>query len=198
MCDEILAEDAPQPDTFAELSAAALCVLLGAVSGRKLERTTTSTADWRMNWPPGVSVDVEVTTARRKKEHVRRQEAANRLLSQFTARSRTDDLVIHMPDPTNADDVRQVIEAGNSVEPNQSIDVEGRWSVRRLPVSRETFVISANDAAMCPARALAARRTTAAKATNTKKALRVERHVHASGSTMRLFCRLRPAAILQG
>lgn len=141
MCDEILAEDAPRPETFAELSAPALCVLLGAGSGHKLERRTTRTADWRMNWPPGVSVDVEVTTARRKREHVRRHEAANWLLSQFTARSRTDDLVVHIPDPTDADDVRRVVEAVNSIEPDRSIDVEGRWSVRRVPVSRDTFVI---------------------------------------------------------
>ena len=140
-CEEIIAADAPQPNTFAELSAAALAGALGAASGRRLDRAATPTADWRITWPPDAAVDVEVTVGRQKAEHVRRHDAANGLLNYFTAKDRTDDLVIHIADPTNREDATQVIETVSEVEPNGSIDNSGRWSVRRVQVSRDTFAI---------------------------------------------------------
>jgi hypothetical protein len=82
-----------------------------------------------------------VTVGRQKAEHVRRYDAANQLLGYFTAKNRTDDLVIHIADPTSRERVNQVIEAANAVEPNGSIDESGQWSVRRVPVSRDAFTI---------------------------------------------------------
>src|SRR3989442_6141516 len=70
---EILASGRPAPETFAELSAAGLCVALGAVGGGRIARSDAKTADWRMVWPPDARIDLEVTVARRKEKHVQRE-----------------------------------------------------------------------------------------------------------------------------
>jgi hypothetical protein len=69
---EILAGGGPAPETFAELSGAGLCVAHGAVAGRRIPCGGSKTADWRMVWPPDTDIDLEVTVAKRKKEHVKR------------------------------------------------------------------------------------------------------------------------------
>ncbi len=56
MAREIAALDAPTLETLAELSAAGLCVALGAIMAGRFPEGPSRTADWRMVWP----VDAEV------------------------------------------------------------------------------------------------------------------------------------------
>ena len=95
---QIVAADRPDPETFAELSAAGLCVVLGATAGEKLMRARHKTADWRLQWPDNCQIDVEVTTARRRRVHVQRNQAASAITASLFAPEMVDDLVVHMVD----------------------------------------------------------------------------------------------------
>jgi len=80
-----LASGRPAPETFAELSGAAICVALGAVAGGRIPRGSGRTADWRMVWPGDAGLDLEVTAAKRKKKHVERQTFATDLAKDAAA-----------------------------------------------------------------------------------------------------------------
>lgn len=142
---EIVMADRPNPETFAELSAAGLCVCLGAIGGEKLRRAAHKTADWRLRWPGECPVDVEVTTARRKTAHVRRNKVANALVERLFVPKMDDDVVVHMVDPTDTADTDAVIAAAKEVPKGATLENPGRWQVRREEILREATVVATGD-----------------------------------------------------
>ena len=99
-----MASGRPAPETFAELSGAAICVALGAVAGGRIPRGSGRTADWRMVWPGDAGLDLEVTAAKRKKKHVERQTFATDLANALFTADREFDLVIDLADPPLPED----------------------------------------------------------------------------------------------
>lgn len=143
---EILRTDRPNAETFAELSAAGLCVGLGATGGEKLRRRAgRRTADWRLQWPEDHLVDVEVTVARQKPAYLRRHAAANELVDRIFDPKRDDDLVVHIVDPVSLADRNEVIAAAAAIPNDGTLESPGRWQLRREAIQRDSTVIFKAD-----------------------------------------------------
>jgi hypothetical protein len=138
---EILQTDHPNPDSFAELSAAGLCVSFGALDGERLQRASHPIADWRLRWSGEGLVDVEVTTAKRKPAHIRRSEAAATIAERLFILEMEDDVVVHIVDPTDAADADAMLAAARSLAKGGTLEEPGRWQVRREDVLRDVKVI---------------------------------------------------------
>jgi hypothetical protein len=115
MAREIAALDAPTLETFAELSAAGLCVALGAIMAGRIPEGQSRIADWRMVWPVDAEVDVEVTVGRKKQAHLDREEAAKLLINELFDEYRSFDLVIDMLDSTNKSHYEAVRQASAQI-----------------------------------------------------------------------------------
>lgn len=139
--EEIAAENQPRQDTFAELSAAALCVALGAVMAGRIPECDSPSADWRMVWPEDAEVDVEATIAQKKDAHVRRAEAAEKLIEALYDPQRRFDLVVDILDSTNQADCDEIIEASNGILSGEIAAKPGSYEVRAEPITRETTVL---------------------------------------------------------
>ena len=138
---EILTSDRPTPDTFAELSAAGLCVGLGAISGEKIPEGKDKTADWRMVWPENTSVDLEVTVARQKEKHLHHQALANELATTLLNANRDFDLVIHLSNPSLDEDREAIRAIAHQIKCGQTDEVLGRWHLRAQEITREPTVL---------------------------------------------------------
>lgn len=138
---EILNSGAPAPETFAELSAAGLCIALGAVAAGRIPEGSKRTADWRMVWPTDAEMDVEVTVGNKKKAHVQRRAAAHVLASGLLDSSRPFDLIIDVVDPTRQATVDEIRLAVEGISEGDRLASSGCWEVRAEPITREPTVL---------------------------------------------------------
>lgn len=138
---EVLASGGPTPETFAELSGAGLCVALGAIAGRRIPRGNSRTADWRIVWPVNADLDVEVTVAKKKEKHLKRQALATNLANALFQADRDFDLVIDLADPTAPEDRDAIQATAKTITSGQTEGVPGRWEVRAQEVTREPTVL---------------------------------------------------------
>lgn len=127
---DIIGLGSPDPDTFAELSGAGLCVALGAVDGTRISRGKAQTADWRLTWPSGSPVDVEVTTARQKESYTRLQALAQELANVLYGIHQEYDLVVHLADPTVEEERDAVLAAAGTLRCGGTQEALGKWQVR--------------------------------------------------------------------
>lgn len=145
---QILELGKPSPETFAELSGGALGVALGAIAAGRIPRDARRTADWRMVWTPDQHVDAEVTVARRKREHLARQEAANKLAAELFDSSRSFDVNVVLVDPTDAESSNAVRDAVCGLTADELREVAGKWRVAGVRSARaptEVFVAGADE-----------------------------------------------------
>ncbi len=147
---QVVATGAPTEETFAELSAAALCVSLGSIAAGHIPTGPGRTADWRMVWPEAAEIDVEVTVARRKERHVRRQTEATELAAELFDSARRCDLVVNLVDPTNPRDRTAVVKATKAISCGESQSVPGRWSIQAEPANREAGTVWTNGQDSAP------------------------------------------------
>lgn len=138
---EVLATGGPAAETLAELSAAALCVGLGAIAGGRIPRGNDRTADWRMVWPVDASLDLEVTAARKKERHVQRQAFATELADHLFEADRDFDVVIDLADPTIPEDRDAILTTAKTITSGQTEEAAGRWRVRAQEITREPTVL---------------------------------------------------------
>jgi len=138
---EIVASGRPAPDTFAELSGAGLCVGLGAVADGRIPRGNSKTADWRMVWPVDACIDVEVTVARRKEQHVERQALATDLANTLFQADRDFDLVVDLVNPTIPEDRDAILAVAKTITSGQDVGSPGRWQLRASAITREPTVL---------------------------------------------------------
>ena len=138
---EILASGSPSPETFAELSGAALCVALGAVGGSRIPQGRSRTADWRFTWPGDASLDLEVAAAKQKREHVERQALAVSLVNDLFASDRDFDLVINLVDPTLSQDRNEILTKARSIASGQMEGKPPRWEMRTERITREPTLV---------------------------------------------------------
>lgn len=138
---EVAACGAPEEETFAELSAGALCISLGSIAAGHIPTGPRRTADWRMVWPEAAEVDVEVTVAKRKELHVRRQAGATTLAAELFDSARRCDLVVNLVDPTNPADRSAVVKAATAMSCGESQSVPGSWSIHAVPAHREAGTV---------------------------------------------------------
>ncbi len=138
---EILASDKPSPETFAELSGAALCVALGAVAGGRIPRGGGRTADWRMAWPGDAGLDLEVTAAKRKKKHVERQAFATDIANVLFTADHEFDLVIDLADPPLPEDRDAILTKAETIASGQTEGDPPRWEMRALKITRAPTVL---------------------------------------------------------
>lgn len=134
---DIIGLGSPDPDTFAELSGAGLCVALGAVDGERIPRGKARTADWRLTWPSGSPVDVEVTTARQKASYTRRQALAQELANVLYGMHQEYDLVVYLADPTVEEERDAVLAAAGTLRYGGTQEALGKWQVRSQEIVRE-------------------------------------------------------------
>jgi hypothetical protein len=136
IAEEIIALGSPDPDTFAELSGAGLCVAFGVVDGERIPRGKARTADWRLTWLSGPPVDVEVTTARQKDSHTRRQALAGELAEVLYGGHQECDLVVHIADPTVEEERGAVLAAAEGIRCGETQETLGKWQVRSQEIVR--------------------------------------------------------------
>lgn len=141
LANEILASGRPAPDTFAELSAAGLCVAFRPTAGGRIPRSGGKTADWRMIWPPDLPVDVEVTVARRKEAHRERQALATDLAQTLFRPQRDVDLVVHLADPVANEDRAEILSFSEEIVAGVTKGIPGRWELRCEQITREPTVL---------------------------------------------------------
>lgn len=142
---EILESGKPSATTLAELSGAGLCVAFGAASGERIDRSESKTADWRMSWPSGLAVDVEVTKALQKNEHVRRQGLAEELTNALFSFNPEDDIVVHITDPTIEEDRDAVLTVTQGIHSGETRELLGRWQVRCEQIRREPSIVFSGE-----------------------------------------------------
>jgi putative addiction module component (TIGR02574 family) len=76
-----------------------------------------------MVWPDAAEIDVEVTVALRKEQHVRRQAEATTLAEALFDPARKCDLVVNLVDPTNPRDQAAVVDAAKALSCGESSGV---------------------------------------------------------------------------
>jgi hypothetical protein len=138
---EILELGEPEASTIAELSAAGLCVGLGATGGHKVPRGLTPTPDWQLEWGSGNAVDVEVTIATEKPDLVMRRALANDLLTSVYRSDREFDVIVHMVDVASSEDRAAVANAAADIAVGDIREYLGRWRVRGMPITRDIYTI---------------------------------------------------------
>jgi hypothetical protein len=136
LASEVLMTGRPTPDSFAELSGAGLCVALGAISGTRLPRSHSKTADWRLIWPTNATVDVEVTAAKTKAAHIERRRIVSDLAPALWREDRDFDLVADLADPTIREDRETILGMAPGVTLGRVEGVPGRWQLRAEPITR--------------------------------------------------------------
>ena len=126
---EILTTGEPKFATLAELDGAALCIFLGAVAAGKIPEGKERTADWRMVWPNEYNIDVEVTSAEHKQEHVLRKKAAKDL-TEVLFQEYGFDVIVDIVNPTLKSDCEAIVDYISEMKAGDVREVSGHWRVR--------------------------------------------------------------------
>ncbi len=143
---EIVSDGRPSASLFAELSSAALCAALGAYDGYRVPRSGSPTPDWRLRWPDGPEVSVEVTVASQKEGHRKRRSLALEVAKALFNPSRPHDLVLHLVDPISGPTAQAMAEQARDLSLGSTREQPGQWEIRAAAISRGPKVLLAGGA----------------------------------------------------
>lgn len=130
----------PDLSLHSEVEAAALLAHWG-LNPIFLKPTVTS-PDLEAACADGQVVDVEVTRADQRRYHAATEKALSDLAQALQAGDVSWNIVCHMADASNLDELYAVLDAATMLCPNESAEVTGRWTVMAVPLERREDVVS--------------------------------------------------------
>ena len=126
---------------ISELQAAALLTHWGLTP--MFLKPTNTTPDLEATYEDGqVTIDVEITRADQRQHHLDAEKALGDLSSALQAGDFPWNIVCHMADASDHDDLYAVLDAATNLNPSESAEVYGRWNVVAVPLEQRGEVIN--------------------------------------------------------
>lgn len=122
-------------DAFAELETAAFLLAMGATSILPIDRTHLKTYDFDLNWR-SMEIEVEVTRAQAKDQHLFLREQSNQIADQLQLAARPFDLVAHLHGTLSPEDKKRLFAAAKIVECGGTIRQRDKWKLAGVPIAR--------------------------------------------------------------
>jgi hypothetical protein len=119
---------------LSECQAAGLLVALQSRVEYLSQPATERAPDLLAHWPDGSSIEIEVTSAEKKRGQRTREASASSLREALSATKIQHDVHVHILDLPSDAEQRDVVEAASKLTASSSAELQGRWHVQIQPM----------------------------------------------------------------